>query len=213
MRIFFLLLAAFLLFPVSLSAGENEDLFLKIYLPRVGTINLDGVSVSMIPSPIVKVPDRPGEVLVISEDDDKTLREYTKSGWERAIKRRWLRLEFKYQPTIEVVFLEIPTARSGYSYSIYISSVPERAVSFGRLIGPGLIDVLFTYFTVNIVVSESEKIEKMRPYLKKLAAFKQKIRLRGRIVSIETNALHLFDRETQMIEFLDFYLADIEFLN
>lgn len=211
-RIVFMLVALFL-FPVSISADENESLFLKIYLPRIGVLDLDGVNISIIPSPTVKIPDRSGEVPVISDDNEKTRKEYTKSGWEVVIKRRWLRLGFKKEATLMIVFQQMPTVQPGYSYIIYVSPVPERTISFGRLVGPDLIDVLFTYYTINIVFSESEKVERMRTHFLELAAAKKPIKLRGRIVRIETNALHLFDRETRIIDFLDFYISDVEFLN
>ena len=92
---FFLLLTAFLLLPTSLSADEKKSLFLKIYLPRIDVIGLNGVNISIIPSPIVKIPDRPGEVRIIGEDDDKTSKDYTKSGWEAAVKRKWLLLDLQ----------------------------------------------------------------------------------------------------------------------
>lgn len=212
MRKVVLLLIPLFLFPMAAGADKNEDLFLKVYLPRIGVIDLDGVSVSVIPSPlVVRKTDQPGETRAIPEEY-KYDPQYAKAAWEKLQKRKWLSLEIKNPPTVELVIPEIPILHPGSSYSAYVSPEPENALTFGRMVGLNLRDVLFRYFTINIEASEIPKIETRRAALAESGRAKSKFKFRARLVRVETSALNLFTPGTAIIDFLDFYLTDIEFL-
>lgn len=207
------LLAALLLCPAGLSADEGGSLSLKVYLPRLGVIDLGEISISIIPSPLMlRKSDQSGGTEIIPEEY-KYNPQYARPVWEALIKRKWLALEITNPPTIELNLLEVPVLYPGYSYSAYVSPKPEDALTFGRLVGPNLRDVLFRYFTINVEASEIPKVETRRDVLTKLGRIKNRVKFRAKLVRVETSALNLFTPGTDIIDFLDFYLNDIEFLN
>ena len=176
---------------------EDKNIFLSVRWPGFGEINLGEVDVMIIPSPIIKL-----EEVAISGKH--------KSEWEATIKRRWLALEVKSRPTIEFTISELPPFYAGYSYSAYVSS---KSSAWGRLARSELSDVLFRSFTINIEASEDVKIETRRDALAELGRSKSEVRLRAKLVRIETSALGLLNPETKKVDFLDFYVSEIEFLN
>lgn len=209
-----LLLVAFLLYPASLNADEGGSLSFKVYLPRIGVIDLGEVNVSVIPSPLVVVErsNKPSEMEAVPEEYEYNP-QYAKPVWDELKKRKWLLLKIKTPSVIELDLPEIPPLLPGFSYHAYVSPEPDNALTLGRLVGPDRLDVLFRYFTINIDADQIPKIEAKRDALIELGRTKSRFKFRARLVRVETSASNLFTPGTDIIDFLDFYLTDIEFLN
>lgn len=199
-----LVMVCFLGIVVSSFADESRNLSLRTVLPRIGAFRLGEVEVAIIPAPIAKIPDQPKEALVIPDD--------RKEEWRVDVERRWLRIELKKPTVIEFRTGSLASYHAMYSRSLYISPKSDDDRVFGKLVGTGLAAVAFRYFTINVDANESEKIETERNALTELGKNRKGLKLRGKIVRIETSAMHLFSPGTQKIDFLDFYIKDVEFV-
>ena len=189
---------------VSSFADENKNPSLRVILPHIGTFNLGEVVVSVMPSPMVRMPDWPNEASVIPSK--------RQAEWEAGVNRQWLRLELKNPVVVEFRTHSLSSYHALHSRSLYISPAYDDDIVWGKLFGFGLIDVSFRIFTINVEVDESEKIEVKRNALIELGKNKKGIKLRGRLVRIETSAMNLFSPGTQKVDFLDFYIKDVEFV-
>ena len=185
-------------------ADEGRVPPLWVVLPRIGSFSLGEVTVSLIPSPMVRMPDQPKEGQVIPEERQKE--------WEAGAGKQWLRLELKRSVVIEFSTTGLGSYHVLHSRSLYVSPTSDDDKVFGKLTGAGLGDIYFRYFTINVDAEESEKIEAKRNALVELGKNKNRIRLRGRFFRIETSAIGLFSPGIQKIDFLDFFIRDVEFV-
>lgn len=189
---------------VSPFAGEGRSPSLGVVLPHIGTFNLGEVVILTMPSPMVRIPDQPQAGLVIPEELQKE--------WEEGVGRQWLRVELKKPVIIEFSIKSLGSYAVLYSRSLYISPQVDDGRVFGKLNGNVPNDVTFRYFVISVDADESEKIETKRSALIELGKNKNGITLRGKLVRVETSATHLFNPGTQKIDFLDFYIKDVEFV-
>lgn len=179
---------------------RSVNIFSDALLPHVGLVELGEVEIKVIDSPFIR-----NEGAVVGKEAEKE--------WKRIADRKWLSVVLKNFPLLELDVSEIPPQPPfNYSYSVYISrrSSPVK----GFLLGSGS-KINFAYFTINIDGGESGQIEARRDWLGQKVKAREKIRLRGKLVRFETTATDLFEKveKERVIEFIDFYLADIEFLD
>lgn len=172
--------------------------FSEVLLPFAGPVELGEVETGIIDSPFIR-----NEGAVVGKEAEKE--------WKKIADRKWLSVVLKSPPIVEFSVSEIPPKPPfNYSYSVYVSR--RGAAEKGFLLGSDS-RVNFVYFTVNIDGGESGRIEAQRGRLNQKAKAKEKIRLRGKLVRFETTATDLFEKTGERtIEFIDFYLADIYFL-
>ena len=191
-------LGLFFLLSLLVSCSHRPfSVFSDLFLPNAGLVELGEVEVRIIGSPFIR-----NEGAIIGEK--------AREEWKKIADRKWLSVTLKNSPTVEISISEIPPRPPfNYSYSVYVS---RRVAARGFLLSSDS-RINFAYFTINIDNGESGKIEARRDWLNHKSRAREKIRIRGKLVRFETTALDLFEKAGERtIEFIDFYLADIEFL-
>lgn len=195
----FLVLFLFLPF-LAFCSLRSVHIFSEVSLPFVGLVELGEVKVRIINSPFIR-----SEGAVVGKEAEEE--------WKKIADRKWLSVVLKNPPVVEFSVFEIPPKPPfNYSYSVYVSR--RDAAVKGFLLSSDS-KVNFAYFTVNIDGGESGKIEARRGWLKQKVGAREKIRIRGKLARFETTATDLFEKieDERVIEFVDFYLADLEFLD
>jgi len=192
-------LGLFFLLPLLASCSfRSVHFFSDARLPFVGLVELGEAEVRIIDSPFIR-----NEGAVIGKEAEKE--------WKKIIGRKWLSVTLKNPPVVELTILEIPSQPPfNYSYSVYVSR--RSAVVKGFLLWSDS-KINLDYFTINIDGAEADEIEARRDWLNQKVKAREKIMIRGKMVRFETTAVNLFEKTgEQTIEFIDFYLANIEFL-